>query len=58
MEEQTLLSKEKVIEMTSLSGSTIWRMMKENKFPKSVQATMRRVAWRKSDIEQWISSRQ
>lgn len=58
MEQQpTLLSKAKVIEVTSLSNTTIWRMMKQGKFPKSVKASMRRVAWKKSDIDTWLAER-
>lgn len=58
MEQQlSLLSKAKVVELTTLSHTTIWRMMKAGKFPKSVRASMGRVAWRKSDIDNWISER-
>lgn len=58
MENQiTLLNKEKVINMTSLSYPTIWRMMKKGTFPKSVSASNRRVAWLSKDIEQWLSER-
>ncbi|MDG6894411.1 helix-turn-helix transcriptional regulator [Volucribacter amazonae] len=58
MEQQTiLLSKSKVIEITSLSYSTIWRMIKKDEFPKSVKVSMGRVAWRKSDIDKWIAER-
>lgn len=56
-QELSLLSKAKVIELTSLSHTTIWRMIKAGKFPKSVRASMGRVAWRKSDIDNWISER-
>ena len=58
MESQTtLLSKARVIEITSLSHTTIWRMMKNGTFPKSVKASMGRVAWRKSDIDNWLAER-
>ena len=58
MESQTtLLSKAQVIEITSLSHTTIWRMMKNGTFPKSVKASMGRVAWRKSDIDNWLAER-
>lgn len=52
-----LLSKEKVINMTTLSYPTIWRMMKKGVFPKSVSASNRRVAWLAKDIEKWIEER-
>ncbi|WP_233143278.1 helix-turn-helix transcriptional regulator [Aggregatibacter actinomycetemcomitans] len=58
MEQQpALLSKAKVIEVTSLSDTTIWRMIKQGKFSKSVKASMGRVAWRKSDIDTWLAER-
>ena len=58
MEQQpALLSKAKVIEITTLSHTTIWRMVKQGKFPKSVKASMGRVAWRKSDIDTWLAER-
>ena len=58
MEQQpALLSKAKVIEVTSLSNTTIWRMIKKGIFPKSVKASMGRVAWRKSDIDNWLAER-
>ncbi|WP_341849220.1 helix-turn-helix transcriptional regulator [Chelonobacter oris] len=58
MEQQpALLSKARVIEITSLSHTTIWRMMKNGTFPKSVKASMGRVAWRKSDIDNWLAER-
>nr|WP_231957268.1 AlpA family phage regulatory protein [Actinobacillus pleuropneumoniae] len=31
--------------------------MKKGEFPQSVRASMRRVAWRKSDIDNWIAER-
>ena len=56
MEQQpALLSKAQVIEITTLSHTTIWRMMKSGTFPKSVKASMGRVAWRKSDIDNWLA---
>ncbi|QPB42171.1 helix-turn-helix transcriptional regulator [Rodentibacter haemolyticus] len=58
MEQQAiLLSKAKVIEITTLSATTIWRMMKRGEFPKSIKASMGRVAWYKSDIDKWLAER-
>ena len=58
MEQQpALLSKAQVIEITTLSHTTIWRMMKNGTFPKSVKASMGRVAWRKSDIDNLLDER-
>ena len=58
MESQTiLLSKAKVVEITSLSYTTIWRMIRKGEFPNSVKASMGRGAWRKQDIDDWIAKR-
>lgn len=58
MEQQpALLSKAQVIEITTLSHTTIWRMMRKGEFPNSVKASMGRVAWRKQDIDDWIAKR-
>lgn len=52
-----LIPKKKVIEMTSLSATTIWREMNANRFPKSIKIGPNRVAWRSSDINNWIQSK-
>ena len=44
--------------MTTLSSSTIYRLMQQDLFPKPVNLTGgRAVAWKLSDIEAWIESR-
>ena len=49
-------------ELQSLVGgycyTTIWRLEKENKFPKRVKLGPRAVGWRLSDIQDWIKNRQ
>ena len=52
-----LIPQKKVMEMTSLSGTTIWRMEKTNSFPKRHKIGPNRVAWLQSEIEEWISSK-
>jgi len=47
-----------VMEITTLGTSTIYRLMDEGKFPRPVKVTERAVAWRSSDIEQWMEERQ
>lgn len=51
----TLIPQRKVVEMTSLSATTIWRMEKTNSFPKRHKIGSNRVAWLQSEIEEWIS---
>ena len=42
-----------VIEVTSLSHSTIWRAMKDGRFPRPVLISPGRVGWRESAIIAW-----
>lgn len=42
-----------VIEVTSLSHSTLWRAMKQGRFPKPIAISPGRVGWRESAIAAW-----
>ena len=39
---------------TSLSKTTIYRLMSENRFPKQIQLLNNRVGWLETEIEDWI----
>ena len=47
-----------VIEATGLSRTTIWRLVKANRFPPAVRLIGRHVGWKRSDIERWIDTRE
>ena len=51
------LSYPEVVKMTGLSKVTIWRQIRDGKFPKSRQISDRRVAWLESEINEWMDSR-
>jgi len=40
-----------------LSHATIWRLVRQDKFPRPISIGERAKAWRLSDIEAWIASR-
>ena len=42
---------------TSLSRSTIYRLMQRDEFPRPVQISPGRVAWREVDLADWLSRR-
>lgn len=46
-----------VIEMTSLSCSTIYEYMSNGKFPKPVRLGGNKVAWLSSEVGQWMQER-
>ena len=52
-----LLSVSQVSAKTSLSRSTIYRMVEAGKFPHPVKVTDSRVAWWLSEVDAWIKAR-
>ncbi|MDC9499833.1 MULTISPECIES: helix-turn-helix transcriptional regulator [unclassified Pseudoalteromonas] len=52
-----LVRREEVINMTGLSRSTIYTLMKNSEFPLSIKLSERSVAWRRGDIQNWISNK-
>lgn len=52
-----LLRKPAVLDRVALSDTTIWRLERAGKFPKSIRISPGAVAWREGDIERWITER-
>ncbi len=42
---------------TSLKKSTLYRLVREGKFPRPIQLTPRRVGWDMEAVEAWIQQR-
>lgn len=42
---------------TSLKKSTLYRLVREGKFPRPIQLTPRRVGWDMEAVEEWIQAR-
>jgi prophage regulatory protein len=53
-----LLRRAEVERLTGLSRSTLYSWMKEGRFPQPVRLGARIVAWRESDVTEWLESRQ
>jgi prophage regulatory protein len=51
-----ILKRREVEAMTTLSRSTIYRLMAAGKFPASIRLSANSVGWLESDVEQWIES--
>lgn len=49
-----LLTLEEVTEITGLGRTTIWRYEQDGRFPARRKVGPNRVAWRASDVEEWI----
>ncbi|WP_423393129.1 helix-turn-helix transcriptional regulator [Burkholderia sp. LMG 21824] len=47
-----------VLDHVGVKKTTLYRWIREGKFPAPVQLGTRSVGWRANDIQQWIESRQ
>lgn len=52
-----LLRRRQVEEITSMSRSSIYRLMQEGEFPRPVKIGPAAVRWRASDLTAWLESR-
>jgi len=49
-----LMNRQDVEAVTGLSRATIYREIAKGRFPKQVRIAPGRVAWRRTDIEEWL----
>jgi len=49
-----LIRRRDVLHFTSLSQSSLYRLMKESRFPRPVRISPRCVAWKSEEVEDWI----
>ena len=54
---QRFLSMRRVLDITSLSRTQIYRLQAAGSFPKSVPLGTSRVAFVESEVEEWIADR-
>ncbi|TNV22098.1 AlpA family phage regulatory protein [Buttiauxella sp. B2] len=55
---EAALDKDQLVEMTSLSTSTIDRLEKLGEFPKRFYITDRRAVWNADEVKAWLDLRQ
>jgi len=53
--QQALYRKTFVLQLTGLSHSTLYYLIKKGSFPAQVKIGQRAVAWRKADIDAWLA---
>jgi len=51
---ERIVRTKELLELIGLSRTTIWRMEKEGKFPKSVSLGEGSIGWRWSEVTQWL----
>lgn len=52
-----LLRKPAVLDRVGFSDTTLWRLVRSHAFPASIRLSAHMVAWRESDVEDWIHQR-
>ena len=57
MEAQRIYRINDVCALTGLKPSTIYKLVRQNDFPKSILLTSRSTGWSSNDIEDWMKSR-
>ena len=53
-----LLTPDEVRERVRLSETTLYRLRRRNRFPAPIVIGLRKHAWRESEIEAWLASRE
>ena len=57
MEPDRFLRMQSVLDRTGLRRATLYRQIRDGSFPRQLQLTRRCVAWRESEIENWMAGR-
>ena len=52
-----LLKIQKVIELTTLSRSTIYRLVESGKFPRPVKLTTRTIGWLEEEVRDFLQEK-
>ena len=52
-----LLTRQQIEEITGLTRSTIYRLMRSGQFPEPIRIGPRAIRWPQSEIESWIADR-
>ena len=56
-DERVVLDIAGVVELTTLSQSTIYALAKKGEFPRQVRIGPARVVWRRADVVAWLEER-
>jgi predicted DNA-binding transcriptional regulator AlpA len=56
--QERIIHSRELTKITGLSRTTIWRLIRANKFPQSFHLSAGRVGWKLTDILGWLNSLQ
>lgn len=51
----TFLTVKKVAAHVGVSVSSVWRMAREDEFPKPIKLSSQVTRWRKSEVQEWMA---
>ena len=54
---ERMLRRRSVERMTGLSKSTLYRLIRQGRFPPPLRLTRKAVRWRREEIDEWLSGR-
>jgi prophage regulatory protein len=57
MESRSILRIQEVCKRTGLKPSTIYKLVREKTFPKSIALTSRSTGWPSDVVENWVNTR-
>jgi prophage regulatory protein len=57
-DDERLIETKELLARIPLDRSTIWRMVQAGQFPRPLQLTPSRIAWRWSAVVQWLTERE
>ena len=55
--EYRYIRKREVLNLTSMSASTLQRRINDKSFPSPFEISLGRVAWREAEVVEWLASR-
>ena len=56
LESRRIIRREEVTRLTGIARATLYKLVKEGKFPAPLRLGERSVGWRLSDIDEWLAA--
>lgn len=55
LNQSQIIKTQELVQLLSISTTTLWRLRKENRFPEPIKLTERLIGWKIETIENWIN---
>ncbi len=57
LSQNKIIKRKELLELVSMSKSTLYNQVAENRFPKPIKLANRSVGWLTSDIQEWFEQK-